>query len=203
MIESTILDSFVILKGSQLNLVHHHSDKEHLPASAGLPSAGGLYRSKSIGGKSLNGIAGGKKLITNLLKTPSRQREKWEPLDNRSRSEKSEKAKRSNDRSRSISEKKTASQSTGTTSTSRVNRIRSRVKSTMMSEDNSLQARRVRSLQAITPGKKFAFDSLDSELNESKKAKIPAISLELGFEQLDLKTESKKVIEKYLMIDQS
>lgn len=61
------LDSFVILKGSQLNLVHHHANSERLPASAGLPSAAGLYRSHSHGGDSLNGIANEMKLLSNLI----------------------------------------------------------------------------------------------------------------------------------------
>jgi len=59
------LDTLVILKGSQLNLVH--KDREHLPASAGLPSSAGLYRSKSFGGDTLHGVASEGQLFNSLL----------------------------------------------------------------------------------------------------------------------------------------
>ncbi|KAJ3270625.1 hypothetical protein HDV01_007559 [Terramyces sp. JEL0728] len=52
-----------VLKGSQLNLVANASG-ERLPASAGLPSAAGLYRSNTIGGDNMQG----KQFITGLMK---------------------------------------------------------------------------------------------------------------------------------------
>ena len=64
------LDTLVILKGSQLNLVH--KDREHLPASAGLPSSAGLYRSKSFGGDTLHGVASDGQLFNTLLSNRKR-----------------------------------------------------------------------------------------------------------------------------------
>lgn len=61
------LDTFVILKGNQLK-------REHLPASAGLPSSAGLFRSRSFGGDSLNGVAADGQLLTNLLSETTRRR---------------------------------------------------------------------------------------------------------------------------------
>ncbi|KAJ3312018.1 hypothetical protein HDV04_003405 [Boothiomyces sp. JEL0838] len=56
-----------VIKGSQLHLVSSGSG-ERLPASAGLPSAAGLYRSNTIGGDNLQGMASGKQFFTELLK---------------------------------------------------------------------------------------------------------------------------------------
>jgi hypothetical protein len=69
----SLQDTLVILKGSQLNLVHHQQSKERLPVSAGLPSAGGLYRSKSSGGDRVVGIAADMKLLTDLLTNSKRE----------------------------------------------------------------------------------------------------------------------------------
>jgi hypothetical protein len=65
---TALLDSLVVLKGSQLNLIHQESSKERLPASAGLPSAAGLHRSRSIGGTILDGVARRGSLLSNLSK---------------------------------------------------------------------------------------------------------------------------------------
>ncbi|KAI8902910.1 hypothetical protein BC833DRAFT_1395 [Globomyces pollinis-pini] len=56
-----------MIQGNQLNLVHHSINNERLPASAGLPSAAGLYRSNSAGGGTLNGIAEDMKFLTGLM----------------------------------------------------------------------------------------------------------------------------------------
>ncbi|KAI8930179.1 hypothetical protein BC831DRAFT_508621 [Entophlyctis helioformis] len=55
------------IMGIQLSLVHQQSTIERLPASAGLPSAAGLYRSGSIGGARLSGVAGSSRLLMDLM----------------------------------------------------------------------------------------------------------------------------------------
>jgi hypothetical protein len=77
---TTLLDSLVVLKGSQLNLIHQESSKERLPASAGLPSAAGLHRSRSIGGTILDGVARRGSLLSNLSKTGRQKREVEKPV---------------------------------------------------------------------------------------------------------------------------
>ncbi|KAK6099146.1 hypothetical protein MT418_000598 [Batrachochytrium dendrobatidis] len=55
------------LAGRQLSLVHHQTALERLPASAALPSAAGRYRSGTIGGSLLSGVASKHSLIMDLM----------------------------------------------------------------------------------------------------------------------------------------
>ncbi|KAH6573978.1 hypothetical protein BASA60_005728 [Batrachochytrium salamandrivorans] len=53
--------------GQQLSLVHHQPSLERLPTSAALPSAAGMYRSGTMGGSQLSGVAGGLHLLMDLM----------------------------------------------------------------------------------------------------------------------------------------